>query len=310
MLHILMAGVNPDVWAAEIRDQLFPDNSIVHESKNDDMYATADLVKLPIAGANPDVLKNNTTYPLTPVRRTDTILEYPVETLETIPHIIAGLETLGLSYDKRRSIQAAHVQSLNTQSATYVIHKWSPTGTGAQILRTTGADRNAIVSGATGLRKLIELDSIIEASEILDSLDIEEDGRVVFFPAKMKNDLMRISDIRKRESFGIETLPSGIVTKIMGFKVMYRSQAAVYNNGATPTPVDMLAATAPTTANAAALFFHPNYVRKAFYAVQANVGQKDPLLSGGEAFNAIMKMGASPAFPDYKGVVALVEAHA
>lgn len=304
-----MAGIHPDVWAAEIRDKLFPNNSIVNESKNDDMYATADVVKLPIAGDNPDVLKNNTTYPLTPAKRTDTVLEYPIETLETVPHIIPGLEALGLSYDKRQSILSAHVGSLNTQSATYVIHKWSPTGNNAQILRTTGGDRTAIVNGATGLRKLIELDSIIEASEILDSMDIDEDGRVVFFPAKMKNDLMRIADIRKRESFGIETLPSGIVTKIMGFKVMYRSQAAVYNNGATPTPVDMLAGSAPTTANAAALFFHPNFVRKAFYAVKANIGQPDPLLSGGEAFNAIMKMGASPAFPDYKGVVALVEAH-
>ena len=305
-----MAGIHPDVWAAEIAEKLFPNNSIVNESKNDDMYATADVVKLPIAGASPDVLKNNNTYPLTPVRRVDTVLEYPVDKLETRPTVIAGLETLGLSYDKRLSVQSGHVASLNTQAATYVIHKWSPTGTGAQILRTTGGDRPAIASGASGVRKLIELDSIISASEILDGLDISEDGRIVFFPAKMKNDLMRIADIRKRSDFGIETLPNGVVSRIMGFRVMYRSQAAVYNNGATPTSVDLLAGAAPTTANAAALFFHPDFVRKAFYAVQANIGQPDPLLSGGEAFNAIMKMGASPTYPDYKGVVALVEEHA
>lgn len=303
-----MAGINQDVWAAEIAEQLFPDNSIVNESKNDDMYATADEVNLPIAGANPDVLVNNTTYPLTPVQRTDTVLRYSVDKLETKPSVVVGLEQISLSYDKRLSIQAAHVSSLNTKSATYVIGKWAPkTSTGGIIVRTTGADRAAIVKGATGLRKRIQLDDIIQVVEILDEADIDEDGRIAYFPAKMRADLFRIADIRNKSEFGIEVLPNGTVSKIMGFKIMYRSEASVYNAAGTAS-LDMLAASpSVATSNAGALFFHPNFVRKGFYAVQANISQPSAEYSGGQSMNAIMKMGASPAYPDFRGVVALVE---
>lgn len=305
-------GVNQQVWAAEIKEKLFPNNSIVNESTNDDQYATAEKVIIPIAGSTPQVLKNNTNYPLAPVKRTDSTLEYNIDKLETKPNVMVGLEELSLSYDKRQSIMSNHVKALNTKSATYCIHKWSPLGSITdRVIRTTGGDRDAIVKSATGKRKLIVLDNIITAAEILDSLDVDEDGRVAFLPAKMKNDLMRISDIRKKETFGIETLPNGMVTKIMGFKIMYRSEAAVYNNAASVAPIDLLVGSPTLTdANAAGLFYHPDFVRKGFYNVQANVGQPQPEYSGGQSFNAIMKMGASPAYLDYLGVVALVEDHA
>lgn len=303
-----MAGVNMDVWAAEIKEQLFPNNSIVHEATNDDVYATKDKVIIPVAGANPDVLLNNTSYPLAVDQRTDSTVEYDVEKLETKPTVIAGLEGLSLSYDKRKSVMHAHVESLNTKSATYCINKWSPkTSAGGVVVRTTGGARPAIVKGATGNRKLIELDNIITMAELLDEADIDEDGRIAFFPSKMKNDLMRIADIRKRDTFGIETLPSGVVSKIMGFKVMYRSMAGVYNAAGTAS-LDMLAANpSVTTSNAAALFYHPNFVRKGFFNVRPNIGPSMAVYSGGHAMNAIMKMGASPAYSDYRGIIALVE---
>lgn len=303
-----MPGVNQDVWAAEIKEQLFPDNSIVHVSTDDDKYATAENVIIPVAGANPDVLLDNNTYPLTPVQRVDAIVEYPVQKLETVPTVIVGFEELSLSYDKRKSVMSSHVKSLNTKSATYCINKWSPSSSaGGTIIRTSGDPRPAIVTGATGNRKLITLDDIIYAAELLDDADIDEDGRVVFFPSKMKNDLLRIADIRNRADFGIETLPNGYVSKIMGFKVMYRSLGGVYNAAGTAT-LNMLAASPSlTTSNAAALFYHPDFVRKGFYNVRPNFGQPMPEYSGGNSMNAIMKMGASPAYSDYRGIVALVE---
>jgi len=304
-------SVNQKVWAAEIKDQLFPNNSVVNMSENDDKYATAESVVLPIAGGNPKVLLDNNTYPLVPERRVDTVIEYTVSKLETVPTVIVGLEELSLSYDKRLSVQKAHVASLNTKSATYCINQWSPqSSAGGHIIRTTGGDRTAIVLGATGLRKMIMLDNIITAAELMDADDIDEDGRLMFLPAKMKNDLFRIADIKNRSLFGMEVLPNGNVNKIMGFKVMYRSLAGVYNAAATAS-LNMLAAS-PSLANsnAAALFYHPNFVRKGFYDVQPNIGQPMPEYSGGQSMNAIMKMGASPAYANYRGVVALVEGDA
>lgn len=304
-----MADINPDIWAKEITSKLFPDNSIVHHSKNDDKYATADIVKLPIAGALPDVVVNDRNYPRAPTSRVDTILEYSMDKLSTKPNLIDEYEDIGLSYPKRMDIQESHVNSLNTQAVTHVVYKWSPEGAGANIIRTTGGDRSPIVSGANGQRKRIKLESFFAAYEIMNSDDVNGDGRICFLPASMMSDLMRITDIRKKETYGIETLPSGVVARIMGYKIYYRSLASVYNNVASPEPVSLLTGTPPTTANAAGLFFHPDFVRKAFYNVKANIGQPDPLLDGGRAFNAVMKMGASPAYPDYKGIVSVVEAH-
>lgn len=305
--------INIQVWARELAKKLFPDNSITNNAKNDDKYATASKVTLPQAGANPDVLVNNTSYPLTPVQRTDTILEYPVDTLETVPHIITGLEELSLSYDKRADILASHVASLNTKSAVYCIHKWSPAATITdRVLRTTGAARPAIVKGASGDRKMIELAQIIEAAALLDDADVPEDGRILFLPARMKNDLLKIADVRKKETFGIETLPSGIVARIMGFKIMYRSQAGIYDNAVNPVAVDMLASPAPTLTdvNAAALAFHPDFVRKGFYNAKVNIGHPQASYSGGQDMNAIMKLGASPSYTDFTGVISIVEDHA
>lgn len=306
-------GVNTQVWAAEAKEGLYPDNSIVQQSINDDQYATAEKVIVPIAGTDPDVLFDNTTYPLSPVPRVDSVVEYPTIKVETKPTVIVGLEGISLSYDKRQSVLSQHVNALNKKTAGKVIQLWSPKGTVAdRVIRTTGDARSPILSGkgAVGQRKLIALDDILNAQGLLDDLDVPEDGRICFLPSRMKNDLLKIADIRKKESFGIEVLPSGVVTQIAGFRIMYRSSAGMYDNSGRPVPVDRFDAnTVWGDANAAALFFHPMMVRKGFYNVQVNIGQPDPVYSGGQTFNTISKIGASPAYTDFRGIVALVEDH-
>lgn len=304
-------GVHEEVWGKEVASKLYPNNSIVKKAQNDDKYATAKKVTLVVAGADPEVLLDNSTYPLVPTNRTDAVVEYDVRKLESRPTLLnVGLEDISLSYDKRQDVLKSHRASLQTKSTQYCIDTWAPSGTITdRVIRTAGADRKAIVKGATGNRKMITLEEIITAAELLDELDVPEAGRIAFFPAKMKNDLLRIPDIRKSDAFGQIVLPTGKVDTIAGFMIMWRSQAAVYDNVANPSALNMLANNTLDDANAAALFYHPAFVRKGFYKAQVTIGQKMPEYSGGRSLNAVMRMGATPAYNDYMGIVSVVEDH-
>lgn len=300
-------GIQKEIWVADIAANIFPTNSFIVRSKDDSMYVENKKVHLPQSGTQPTVVKGRTTFPATASKRTDITLEYNVDAYSTDPMHLEETDEIEVSYDKRQSIISDHTDVLNTTIADWMLVNWAPT-VASRIFRTSGDARPAGAPSATGNRKKVTLQDFLDAKRKLDKDDVPSEGRVVVIPADMYNDLLALDAIISADKLGNAALPSGVVGRIFGFDIYIRSRVLVFNNAATPVVKDPEVAGAATD-NEAALFYHPNFVRRALGAVKLFSKEDDPQYYG-DVFSAMVRAGGSKARIDSKGVVLLVESAA
>jgi hypothetical protein len=302
-------AVQTEVWARDIKEQLFPDDSWVARSESDDAFVDNKTVHRPVAGALPTVERNRSTIPATPAGRTDVTVDYDLSEFTSTPTLIKDIEEIETSYEKRASVLRQHVRQQNLYCANWLQYVWSATDA-AGIIRTTGADRVAQVTGATGNRKAITLDEFFAAAALLDDMDVPEEGRVVLLPSFMYNDLLasEYETLLRLEFTGKARLTGRDLRELAGFAIYKRGKKNVlsYTNAATPVPRDP-AASALTTANAAALFWHPEFVCRAKGMVKAYADENKPEYYG-SIFSTMVRAGGAKCYTDGTGVVAVVEA--
>lgn len=300
-------GIQKEIWTADIAANIYPTNTFIVRSKDDTMYVDNKTVHLPQSGTQPTVEKNRSTFPGTASQRTDITLDYNIDAYSTDPMHLLDTDEIEVSYDKRQSIISDHTDALNTTIADWMLVNWAPT-VGSRIFRTSGDARPAGAPSATGDRKKVTLDDFLQAKRKLDKDDVPSEGRVVVMPADMYNDLLALDAIISADKLGNAALPSGVVGRIFGFDIYIRSRVLVFNNAATPVVKNPGVAGAATD-NEAALFYHPNFVRRALGAVKLFADEDNPLYYG-DIFSAEVRAGGTKARTDSKGVVALVESAA
>lgn len=296
--------IQVEIWARDLAANIYPTNTFIVRSKDDGMYSDGRKVHLPQSGTNPGVAINRSVFPAGATERTDITLEYSLDAYSTDPTHLKDVDEVEVSYDKRQSIITDHSDTLNTVISDWMLVKWSPTAA-SRIVRTTGDGRPAGAPSATNNRKKVTLADFLKAKRILDKDDVPSEGRVVVIPADMYNDLLELDAIISADKLGNAALPSGVVGRIFGFDIYIRSKVLIYNNNATPLVKDPTVAAAATD-NEAALFYHPNFVRRALGTVKPFFKENDPQYYG-DVFSAEVRAGGSKARTDNKGVVVLVE---
>jgi hypothetical protein len=299
-------GVFTEIWARDIANNIFRDDSFIVRSKDDTMYVSGKKVHLPQSGTNPGVAINRTVFPANATQRTDTELEYTLDSYTTDPAHITNVEELQTSYEKRISVLGDHVGVVRQTIADWMLVKWAPAAA-ARIVRTTGGDRLATAPSATGNRKKVVLENILNAKRILDNDDVPQEGRVMVVPSEMYNDLLLIDGIVSADKFGQAVLQKGVVAKLLGFDIYIRSRVLIFTNAATPVVVNP--GTAGNAAhNIAALFYHESFVRRALGETNVYVKENDPQYYG-DVMSAEIIAGGQRAYDNQKGLVVLVEAH-
>lgn len=301
-------AIQKEIWAADIAENLFPDNSYINQAVNEDMWVENKTVHRPNAGAPPEVLRNRSTLPATSVQRTDTIVDYDIDEFTSTPNVIRDIEEIETSYDKRSSVLTNHTNELNRQIANWMGYKWAPSAA-ANMVRTTGDARVANVVGATGNRKMITIPDIIKVRALFDDMDIPQDNRNLLLPAHFYNDLIekQWQYLLSLDKAGKAKLDGGDVTMLFGFKIWTRGKKNIltYTNAATPvarTPD----ASALTTANAAALAWHKDYVGRAKGDVKIYANEDDPTWYG-SIFSAMVRAGGKSIYSDATGIAAIIE---
>jgi hypothetical protein len=180
----------------------------------------------------------------------------------------------------------------------------------SQIIRSTGVNIDANLAGATGTRKLITIDDFVKVRQIMDDMDIPEKGRCVVIPSNHLNELVnREKSVLMSKDFRNDAdIKEGVLYSLFGIKIIKRGKNNVmrYNNAGTPAAKAFGVAGAATD-NAAAIFWHKDFVRKANGAVKVYQKTQDPLYYG-DVFSAMVRFGVSPAYTDGTGIVAVVEA--
>ncbi len=255
----LGAGVLVEVWTGEIIKKLrAADQATWLDGVPDySQYAENDVIHLVDAGADPDVLINNTSYPIDVQALGDDDAVFGLDKFQTKATPITDDELYALSYDKRTAVQERHGKAIQESKYKKAIHALAPASNAAKtpVVFTTGAyDGDSI----TGGRKRITRKDIIGLKQLFDKMEVPQQGRRLVLCSDHVGDLL-IEDQTFRDQYYNYT--SGKIANMYGFEVYEYIANPVYNQSRVKQAVGT--ASSPGTLYQASVAFYTGRVFKA-----------------------------------------------
>lgn len=216
-----MSGLNKEVWISQIMENFYPEASFLNYAKDMTDLVDNDKINLADCGFDPDVLINNTTYPIPIVQRTDTPLSLELDLYETENTLVRSPESVELAYDKLESVIYGHRNVLKAMTGRKAAHAYAPTTntTNTPILVTTGADNGE------GYKRLVPED-ILKLKKKYDLLDIPFENRYLVLDPNHVEDLI-LYDLKAFKD--ITDFVNGTPNRFAGFNVLQYTKTPLYN---------------------------------------------------------------------------------
>lgn len=166
----LCEGVLTEVWTGELIKTLRAGDvaTFLDGIPDYSQYAENDVIHMIDVGGDPEVLVNNTTYPLTVQEITDTDAVFSLDKFQTKPTPVTDDELYASSYDKMSSLKERHADAIKEKKFAKSIHALAPDSNVAKtpVLKTTGE----IVGGGTSGRRRLQASDIIALKDQFDKL--------------------------------------------------------------------------------------------------------------------------------------------
>lgn len=211
----LRAGVYTEIWTGELVKHLrrgleatfldgIPDSSSIVNN---------DVIHLVEVGVDPDVLVNNTTYPIPLQALDDKDIAIKLDKFQTKVTPITDDELYALSYDKMARVKESHGNSINDSKfakAAHALCAQKNTAT-TPVLKTTG-EKDPV----TGRLKMTAND-LLSLKRALDKLKVPAQGRRLVLCSEHANDLLEVSQVFK-EQYNINR-NDGTVGRLYGFDI-------------------------------------------------------------------------------------------
>ena len=256
----LMSGLQKEIWTDILLEKFYPDNSFLNEARDMSSLVEFNKINLAEVGASPDVLIDNTSYPIAVSSRTDTPKDLSLRTLDTTSTVVRNVEKMELAYDKMSSVIYGHKQELLKTAGKLAAWNYAPLAdaTNTPVLSATGAIKN-------GKRQLL-FDDLLRLMVAFNNLDFPTDGRILVLNPQHESDLI-LQDLLLYKA----AIVSGT---LFNFKLYRTSQTPIFNGdtggkvayGAAPAATDCISSFA----------FHKDEVMKAIGDVEMFVKYKDP----------------------------------
>lgn len=211
----LRAGVYIEIWTGELVKYLrgkveatwldgVPDQSSIVNN---------DVIHLVEVGVDPDVLINNTTYPIPLQALNDADIAIQLDKFQTKVTPITDDELYALSYDKMARVKESHGNAISDSKFAKAAHALcAQKNTATTPVLSTSGPRDA----ETGRVKLCVQD-IINLKRALDKLKVPADNRRLVLCPDHVNDLLEASQTFK-EQYNINRT-DGTVGRLFGFDV-------------------------------------------------------------------------------------------
>lgn len=211
----LRAGVYTEIWTGELVKYLrrgleatwldgIPDSSSIVNN---------DVIHLVEVGVDPDVLINNTTYPIPLQALEDADIAIQLDKYQSKVTPVTDDELYAISYDKMSRVKESHGTAINDSKfakAAHALCAQEDSGT-TPVLTTTGA-RDA----DTGRLKLCVQD-LINLKRAMDKLRVPSDNRRLVLCTDHVNDLLE-TDQKFKEQYNINRT-DGTVGRLYGFNI-------------------------------------------------------------------------------------------
>ena len=148
-------ALNTQVWINQIKDGFYPNRIFLSKALDFTGQVDNDIIHFPSAGIDPDVLINNTTYPIRTIGREDNDNQLPLDKFETENTLVRRPDAIEYSYDKLESVIRQHRATLQASTARKAAHAFAPSADTVDIplVMTTGA--------TVGGRKRMTLDNLL-----------------------------------------------------------------------------------------------------------------------------------------------------
>lgn len=152
-------------------------------SKNN--WVGNNAINLSEIGVDPEVLINNTSYPIKSARREDGQTIIALDKFDTENTIITDDELYGIPYDKEGSVVRQHREVLEVKTGNKGLHNIAPTSHTANtpIVNTTGADNG-------NSRKRLKNIDIINLKTYYDAICPNDGNRILVLCTDHVNDLL------------------------------------------------------------------------------------------------------------------------
>ncbi len=233
----LFAGLNQEIWTDVLVKNLkageeasflneIPDSSqYVMASRNDN-----DIIHLVDVGVDPEVLINNTTYPIPIVSQTDGDIPIQLDKFQTKATRVSDDELAYIAYDKIALVQSKHLKAIKKAKFGKAAHALAPNADSSltPVVSTTGDD------DGTGRKKMTYAD-LLALKRKFDSAGFDDEGRILVLSTDHYNDLLEDKELKNLFSKQFQDEKSGKLNLfIAGFK-LYRYLRNPYFNATTKT---------------------------------------------------------------------------
>ena len=220
----LRAGVFTEVWTGELVKSLRGglEGSWLDGVPDQSTIVNNDVIHLVEVGVDPDVLINNTTYPIPSQALDDKDIAVKLDKFQTKVTPITDDELYAASYDKMARVKESHGNSINDSKFTKAAHALCAQEDTAKtpVLKTTG-ERDA----TTGRLRLTMAD-LVALKAAMDKLHVPAENRRLVLCPDHVNDLLLVSQTF-REQYNIDR-STGKVGKLYGFDVYEYANTPLY----------------------------------------------------------------------------------
>jgi hypothetical protein len=228
-------------------------HSVVVTNENSD--SEQNIVTIPLTEFEPDVLYNNTSYPIAVQQYTDSAVTIALGKFQTLATSLSDDQLIGATYDRIESATKGHRQAMLKDKYKRAIHALAPASNAT--LTPVFSASGATVAG-TG-RKRLTYEDLLAAKAELDNQEAPEEGRRAVLSSDHYNDLLLFgTDEVKKQLFNYGT--GKTAPMIAGFMIYqytgnpyFTSAGAKVAYGAVPAGTDR---------KASVIFLESNTVKK------------------------------------------------
>lgn len=202
-------ALNKEVWIQQILEGFYPNDSFLTKPVDYSQFVDNHKLHIASAGIDPEVLVNNTTYPIGIVGREDDDNVIPPDKFETVNTLVRRPEAIEYSYQKLESVVGQHRATLRKSVATKAAHAYGPQvdALHTPIVTTTGAEY--------GSRHSHHKDNDFSHKSVCAGVLISylcgennEMGRVLAIDYGTKRTGIAVSDPLRLIAGGLETVPT------------------------------------------------------------------------------------------------------
>lgn len=224
------AGVLTEIWTGELIKTLRAGDvaTFLDGIPDYSQYAENDVIHMVDVGGDPDVLINNTTYPIAIQEISDVDAVFSLDKFQTKATPVTDDELYASSYDKMSSLKERHADAIKVSKYAKSIHALAPDKATAKtpVLKTTG---EIVDGGETGRRRLRVAD-IISLKDAFDKAQIPLQGRRLVLCSDHVNDLLLTDQKFKDQYYNYTT---GKISNLYSFEVFEYCANPVYETDGT-----------------------------------------------------------------------------